>query len=701
MAGNEGVGEGTLNGRSRSEVGATRVTKSRWRSALFAVWMGALAFPTIVAVQSDDLGRPAGKEWPLTGGDWAGTRSSTLTAINRSNIRQLAGAWMAELPGRESQNKATPVVKDGLMYLPTNLSVKAFDAKTGALVWSQPTSTSSNRGVAVGEGLVFVGQFDGSVIALDAKSGKLVWKYAERLESGQRVTGAPTYANGVVIIGVSGGDWFARCRVVALEAKTGKELWNFYTVPSPGEPGAETWPEGNDVWKYGGAAVWTIPAVDTELGLVYVETGNAVPPWGGEVRPGDNLYTCSVVALDLKTGRLRWYRQLLHHDIWESDVSTPLVLYEAVIDGRRRKVLAVMRTDGLLFLLDRESGAFLQKVEERPVKQNAVLKTARTQPFPVGAERVGPECVPKDTVPTGFELGCYYDPILPDVPNLVVPYMNTRFSPMSYSPQTGYLYVTGCVYPFWVRRPDFPYLGFGPVVAHVPGQKYYGLLAALDGRTAKIAWEKLLPYPACGGSGTMVTAAGIVFHGGSDGNLQAYDAKTGDLLWQFQTGSLGPWSGALGPGTGPVVTYQLDNDQYVAFAIDRAIWAFKLNGSLAPRSPLPPPPSEEPFRGAVRDTDQITLGGPMSESNAKIGREFAWFSEHVINPTRTQAKVGTTVRWVNTGKMSHTMVASDKAWTTGPVSPGQTGSVAFTQVGTYTYICADHPWAIGQLLVER
>jgi quinohemoprotein ethanol dehydrogenase len=671
------------------------------RSAL-VVALATLAFPIVVTVQSpdsNDLRRPAGKEWSLTGGDWGGTRSSALSQITRQNVAQLAGAWMAELPGRESQNKATPVVKDGLLYLPTNASVKAFDARTGALIWSQPTTTSSNRGVALGEGLVFVGQFDGSVIALDAKTGKPAWKYAERVEAGQRVTGAPAYANGIVIIGVSGGDWFARCRVVALEAKTGKELWNFYTVPSPGEPGSETWPKDNDVWKYGGAAVWTLPAVDVDLGMVYVETGNAVPPWGGDVRAGDNLYTCAVVALDLKTGQLRWYRQLLHHDVWESDVSTPLVLYDSMLNGQRRQLLAAMRTDGMLFLIDRKTGVFVQTVEERAVKQNSQLKTAKTQPHPVGAQRLGPDCVPRDTVPEGFQLGCYYDPILPDVPNLVVPYMNARFSPMSYSAETSYLYVTGCVYPFWVRRPDYPYVGFGPVVSHIPGQKYSGSIAALDGRTAKIAWEKRLPYPACGGSGTMVTATGLVFHGEADGNLQAYDAKSGELVWQFQTGSLGPWSPALGPGTGPAITYELDGAQYVAFAIDRAVWAFKLGGPLRPRAPLQPPPAEEPFRGAVREIDEISIGGLLSETNAQIGREFEWFSEHVLNPTRAQVKTGTTVKWVNTGKITHTITARDSSWTTGPIAAGKSGSMVFTKPGTYAYICADHPWSIGQLIV--
>jgi alcohol dehydrogenase (cytochrome c) len=648
----------------------------------------------------EDWSRPAAREWPLAGGDWHATRYTTLKQIDPASVQRLGGAWLAELPARESQNKVTPIVRAGLMYLVTATSVRAYNAKTGDVAWTQPTNTQSNRGIVLGDGLVFVGQFDASVVALDAKSGKPVWTYREKMDPGQRITGPPTYANGVVVIGVSGGDWFVRCRIVALDAKTGKELWSFYTVPSPGDKGSETWPANNDVWKYGGAAVWTFPAVDVDLGLVYVETGNAVPPWGGELRPGANLYTCSVLALDLKTGTLRWHQQLLHHDVWEADVSTPLVLYDASIGGRARKVLAAMRTDGLLFLMDRETGAFLQRVEERPVKQNAQLKTWPTQPFPVTADRVGPECVPKDTVPEGFLLGCHYDPILPDVPNLTVPYMNMRFSPMSYSPQTGNLYMTGCVYPFWVRRPDEPWLGFGPVVGHIPGQKSYGILAALDGRTGKTVWQKRLPYPSCGGSGTLATATGLLFTGDPGGNFQAYDVKSGGLVWQFQTGSLGPWSPALGPGTGPAISYEIDGEQYLAFTIDRAIWAFRIGGPIDARPAPEPLPAVEPFRGAVRETDKITLAAMVTDTNPATGRRYEWKSEHAVSPVRAQAALGTAVTWVNNGSLTHTIVAQDRSWTTGPIRPGASASVTFNKTGTFAYICADHPWSISQLIVE-
>ena len=216
-------------------------------------------------------------------------------------------------------------------------------------------------------------------------------------------------------------------RVVAVDAKTAQGFaWVFHVVPGPGEKGHETWPKDGDAWKHGGGAVWMTPAVDPALGLVYVGTGNAIPELGGEVRPGDNLYTASVVALDLKTGKLRWHYQTTHHDVFEQDLGTPMVLYDSEVAGKPRKGVGVMRTDGYLFLLDRATGKPIVPVEERPVKQDPRLATAPTQPFPVGAEPIAPRCVEKEIAPAGFKLGCYFDPISIDRPNLMAPTLVTR-----------------------------------------------------------------------------------------------------------------------------------------------------------------------------------------------------------------------------------------------------------------------------------
>jgi len=406
----------------------------------------ALLLPTSALA---DPARPAGKDWPAVGGDWANDHYSTLRQIDTKTVKQLGGAWVHQFDGERS--RGTPVVADGRMFVTAGTHVYAFNPETGEQLWSYKLETPPIglfKGVAVGQGLVFVGLMEGAVAALDAKTGMQVWKQpiaeqpAPGGQGGQWVAGAPAYVDGLVIVGLSG----ARSpidrndgRVVALDAKTGAVKWTFHVVPGPGEPGHETWPADSELWKHGGGAVWVTPAVDPVLGLVYLGTGNPLPELGGEARAGDNLYSASVVALDIKTGKLRWHYQLTHHDIYEMDLGTPLVLYDAKPKGAKtlgapRKAIGVMRTDGYLFLLDRATGKPVIPVEERPVQQNARLKTAPTQPFPVGADQVGPNCVAKDAVPAGFWPGCYFDAIDTDRPNLIGPVATMRSSPMAYSP---------------------------------------------------------------------------------------------------------------------------------------------------------------------------------------------------------------------------------------------------------------------------
>ena len=379
----------------------------------------------------------SGAEWGAPGGDWASTRYSTLSQINTGNVRRLGGAWMVELPDRQV-SKAPLMVKDGRMFVPTSQgTILALDPSTGQTIWTYRPETpfSGNRGVGIGEGLLFGGLRNSNVVAISQQTGKVAWTYEHGPEiPSQGMSAAPAYGNGVVVAVVSLGDNFLRGRAIGLDAKTGKFLWTFDVVPGPGEPGHETWPQDSDVWKYGGGALWTTPSVDAELGLVYLETGNAVPQWGGEHRPGNNLFNNSVVALDLKTGRMRWHFQTVHHDIWEHDLSTPLVLYDARIAGRDRKVLVAMRTDGVSFFLDRETGQPIVPIEERPVTQDRFLRTSPTQPFSRNVDRIGPRCVDTSMIPAGFSAGCYFDPVRADMPSVLMPHMNMRQSPMAYSP---------------------------------------------------------------------------------------------------------------------------------------------------------------------------------------------------------------------------------------------------------------------------
>jgi len=656
----------------------------------------------------DDWSKPADQQWPAFGGDWGNTRYSDLSQINAANIRQLNGAWVAEL---DSTSRSTPVIADGLMFICTMTRVYALDAHTGTTVWSyQPmNSAPATRGVAVGRGLVFVGLANGGTLALKERTGELAWQALDNDPSrrGQMVTFAPSYAGGLVITAVSGGDYGVNGRVIANDAESGREVWQFAAIPGPGDFGHDTWPQDSAVWEHGGGAVWMTPAIDSELGLVYVGIGNAVPQFGGELRGGDNLFTSSVVAIDLKTGKLRWYFQLVHHDIWDADLGTPLVLYNTSVHGQRHKNLAVMRTDGYLFLLDRETGRPALPIEERPVKQDARLKTSPTQPFPVNADRIGPDCVDPAMIPAGFIPGCWFDPLYYDRPNVAYPGIAMRAAPMSYDPRTGLFYATGTVGPWWYQRTENPRFF---AVSRIPGQREYGIIAAIDSRTDKIVWQRRTPFGLVGGGGATSTAGGLMFHLEPDGNLQAYDVRTGSVLWQFQTG-FDPGRTAVGPGGGSIASYAVESTQYVATVVNRGVWAFKLNGTLKPREAPPLPFSEYPFGGLVaqfpiEDAKEVALGALREDTVGDAGGdrtsadpEQQIMDEYAFKPVRARVTVGSALRFMNYGIQVHTIAAEDGSWTTGPILPGQSATVTFNTPGTYTYVCKDHLWSRGQLIV--
>jgi quinohemoprotein ethanol dehydrogenase len=662
--------------------------------------IAVLALSAIVAVQSVDDGRThAGRNWPAPGGDWGTSRYSTLRQITTENVKQLGAAWVIELPDRET-SRAFPIVSDGLMFLTTNRGrILALDPATGKTVWSYShPGFGGNRGVGAGEGLLFAGMGDSTVIAIDQKTGQLKWT-APRAPAlpAQGMTAQPVYGGGVVVATVSGGDNFARGRAIGYDAQSGKQPWVFDVVPGPGQPGHETWPKDSDIWKYGGGAIWTIPSIDADLGLVYVTTGNAVPQFGGEIRPGDNLYTDSVVALELKTGKTRWHYQLVHHDIWEHDVSTGPVLYDTTVNGRRRKAIAVARTDGYFFLLDRETGKPLRPVEERPVKQDAHMATSPTQPFPVNADRVGPECALREQVPEGWITGCYFDPIRADMPNVFMPHMNLRQAPIAFSAQTGFLYAAACVRPKWIRRPENPWIFITP--NRVPGVSQYGLLAAVDTRTNKIAWQQRMPYAECAGSGATATAGGLMLHNEPDGKFQVYDAATGALLWQFETGETGVPNnnGAVG---GPIAVYEAGGRQHMAFAMNHHVWAFTLGGTI-PQRPAPPPlPVSDDWDGRIDDATTITLGVENVTNIRNANREEKWSNPWAITPARARTKASAAVTFINTTQLPHTLKARDGSWTTGPIAPGRSAAITVANPGTYEYVCQEHPWSIGQLVVQ-
>jgi PQQ-dependent dehydrogenase (methanol/ethanol family) len=565
------------------------------------LWVAAFCLPVLLTARGADWTTAPAADFPLVGGDYGNHRYSTLAQITRSNVSRLGGAWMTHVGGRGIM-QSTPVIVGGTMYLSAG-SITARDARTGELKWRYPASdqptgfgrgTVSNRGVVVADGKVFSAGPGNTLVALDEKTGALVWQ--TRLADRGNANAPAVYYDGLVYMGVGGGESGVRGQFGAYDAKTGKEVWKFWTVPGPGEFGHDTW-EG-DSWKYGGAPVWTHPAIDPELGLVYVPTGNAGPDNDGTQRAGDNLFTVSVLALDLKTGARRWHFQEVHHDLWDYDSAAAPILADVSFQGQRRKILMHAGKTGMLFILDRTNGRPLIGVEERPVEQEPRMKTAKTQPFPIGDPFV-PICPEPGSVPAEYKSSCVFGAYWTD-PVVMAPGTlgGLSWAPMTYSPQTGWLYVCGGIMNtgFGLRRQVFDE-GTGRLMTTPEGGRGFfhpaswpraGTLTALDPTTNRIVWQKRMPRPCGSGSGLLSTAGGLLFHGESDGNLVAYDLRNGDELWKFQTGA-----GA----DAPVATYEIDGQQYVAILAGGNgilqspsgdnLWAFKLGGTVPPADPPP------------------------------------------------------------------------------------------------------------------
>ncbi len=681
----------------------TRTSSFTFSWTLAAALAFVLAAPAVVRVQSPRGAAAAGTDWPTVSGASGNMRYSPLTHITPQNVARLGAAWVSAKLDASASSRAMAVEKDGLLFFTAPPFVYALDAKTGKTVWrygsrpapgtgrgGAPASSPGREGVAVADGLVFIGMSDARAVALDERTGELVWnKYVgdNPRDKGQVISGAPLYSAGLVSFGLSADNGW-RGQIVALDPRTGKEAWRFFAIPGAGEKGHETWPP-TDTWRRGGGAVWLVGTDDPSTGSIYYVTGNGVPQLGGENRAGDNLYLCSIIALDAKTGALKWHYQVIHHDIWEGDISSSPVLFETQVNGQQRKGIAAIRADGILFMLDRETGKPLMKVEERRVPQDALQKTSPTQPFPVGADRVLDDCDVWRTKPTpkGFEIGCFFTPAAVQKPNVLAPNYGMRVAPMSFDPQTGYFYATGAAGLTWLRRADDPHFFSNSFNARVPGINAlsYGVLAAIDSRTDKIVWKK--EYRPGRPSGALTTATGLLFQGAPDGTLEALDAKTGDRLWQFQTGA----------AAGPVATYDVDGEQYIALVSGPEAWAFKLGGTLPP-APAPARPAPETFAGQITDTNQIETAS-LARDNGFTG--FRYFTdEYAFAPYRARVKAGTPVTWRNNGRMVHTIVAQDGSWTTGPLQTGDVGGVTFDKPGTYTYICKEHPWAYGEIIVD-
>jgi len=574
--------------------------------------------------------------WPTNGGNLFNQRYSPLKQLNRDNVKELKAVWRASLNGSgldpKHSGQAQMLEYEGVLYVVTgNDDVFAISVDTGAVLWEYKSSMDAGnvfvccgwaaRGVGMGDGRIYVGQLDNKVVALDQKTGKVVWvtQSQTKADGGYSITMAPLYYDGMVIIGHSGGELGIRGRVKALDARTGKEIWRWYTVPAPGEPGSETWPKNSDVWKYGGGAVWSTPAVDPALGLIYVAVANPAPDLNGHVREGDNLFTSSIVALEVKTGKYRWHYQHTHHDLWDYGGANPVVLFDVNINGKPRKGLSHAPKSGYVYILDRVTGKPLVGIKETPVPQNASQHTSPTQPIPVGDD-VMPHFM--DAAPEGYDLvneGRTFTPF-DETP---VPYKQLagiNWPPMSYDVEAHLLYVCANDTVGVVRRTAEQFTPPAAVGGYYAGGSWgsvniprRGIVAALDVTTQKIKWRR--QWAESCNSGSVNTAGGLLFVGRRDGRIQALDKRNGALLWEWQLDA---------PVSAPVTTFEHHGQQMVAVYAaggyfsgpDRGdgVWLLSRSGTLKPSPPLASSAGTTP-RAAAATVDAT---GGNADAGAKV-----------------------------------------------------------------------------------
>ncbi|MBT5030659.1 MAG: PQQ-binding-like beta-propeller repeat protein [Proteobacteria bacterium] len=561
------------------------------------------------AFDSNTLMAHPDSNWLTNGGNLYNQRYSPRDRINRDNVSELKGVWHINLGSGLEQKysgEAQPIVYEGVIYVVTGANdVFAVSVETGEHLWKYEANLESeintvccgwtSRGVGMGDGKIFVGQLDGKLLALDQTSGEVIWAtQAERWQDGYSITSAPLYYNGLVITGFAGAEFATRGRVKAYDVSDGSLVWTFYTIPGPGEFGHDTWSQENEVWKFGGGTVWQTPAIDPELGMIYFSTGNPGPDFNGSVRPGNNLFTASVLALDVMTGEYRWHFQQVHHDLWDYDSATPVVLFDMEIDGQMRKAVVSTNKNAWAYILDRETGEPLLDIVETEVPQESRQLTALTQPIPVG-DALAPQEV--SIPPQGFQLvnnGRVYTPFWTE--SILVapgPAGATNWPPSSYDPRSGALYV--CVtdrdgaftadelgegMPEPENAGDF-YTG-GPF-GHTPLPPS-GIFAALDMHTNRLIWQQAWPDRCY--SGSINTAGNLLFVGRNDGRLTAMDTENGNLLWEFQTGAGMNSTVSLFEHNGEdyVVAYAAGN-VFAASPRGDNLWLFGLNGTVDESDP--------------------------------------------------------------------------------------------------------------------
>ena len=544
----------------------------RWRLPIVLVAVLALG-PFLLAQVSSDRLLNAQKEphnWLTYSGSYMSQRHSPLTQITTANVKDLELKWVFQARWLD-YNQATPIVVDGVMYTTQGNDVVALDAATGKIFWIYPYAPASDvrlccgritRGLAILGDTLFLAAADAHLIAIDAKTGRPIWNRIVASGFGYSMTTAPLVIKDKVIVGTAGGEFGIRGFIAAYDAATGTEAWRFNTVPSPGEPGHETWRSG---WEHGGGSIWVTGSYDAETNLTFWGVGNPGPDYNAETRPGDNLYTCSVVALDADTGKLRWHYQFTPADEFDWDAVQIPVLADISWKGQPRKVMLWANRNGFFYVLDRRTGEFLQATPIAKQNWNAGFDNGRPIRAP-GAmpSRDGVLIYPGNQGATNW------------------------FNP-SYSPRTGLFYVNvwenthhifaradqeykeGSNYTAGRLSTNYPGRGIGAGMRAVQRpnlrkeEENFGTVRAFDPQTGTWRWE--YKQTDLTDAGILTTATDLLFTGGREGYFFALDARNGSLLWKIQLG---------GPTQNGPMSYGVNGRQYVAVSASNSLFVFGL-----------------------------------------------------------------------------------------------------------------------------